>query len=308
MKKIIIVMVLLAFLLVGCRGFSRNEEGDVNYRRGTTGLDIRFLDRSPPYVVYEGDSLPITLELFNRGASPINWGRIYITGYDTSIIPRHGIDGSISTLPGPEGHPFEMFDAKTQFNREGGYKIKEFQSGTLNLFGGDKYRVPITVHACYDYETVANVEICMDPEPHRSPTDKACITRNPGMGGGQAAPVAVTNVDLTNMPGEMRMTFTIKNVGDGTLVEPNKMNTHCPTGFSPSDVDVVYLDYVKVGQHDVTYDCSPNGRIKLYNGVGRVSCVAQMTQHTAYKTPLEISLYYGYKTFIRRQVEIRGFN
>ena len=307
MKKIIIMVFLLVILLAGCRGTSRHEEGDINYRRGTIGLDMRFLDRSPPYVVYERDVLPITLELFNRGAAEIHWGRIYVTGYDTNIISRFSTDGTISSLPGHEGHPFEMFDAKTQFNREGGYKIMEFQSATLDLRGGDKYRVPLTVYACYDYETIANVEICMDPEPHRAPYDKACITRNPSVGGGQGAPVAITYVDLTNMRDQMRITFSISNVGGGTLIDRNKMQFLCPTGFGPADVDVVELIEVKVGNQIITDRCSPNGRIKLVNGVGRVSCSALMTQPSAYTTPLEITLYYGYRSHIRREVEIRGF-
>ena len=313
MKRTIVMVILLVFLLVGCRGFSRHEEGDVNYRRGTQGLELRLLDRSPPFVVYEGDYLPIGIEFFNRGASEIFYGEYYITGYDPSIIRNYDplYPGNLNALP---SYPyfFDMLDKKTQFNREGGYMIKEHSSGRINLpIGTDKYRIPLTVYACYDYETILNTEICMDPEPHRPPGDKACITRNPAVGGGQAAPVAITNVDLTNMRNNMRITFTISNVGSGTIVDLDRMLNFnaCPTGFGPADVDVVYLDEVLVGgPGSPAVDCSPSGRVKLVNGIGRVSCTVPIPSGTAYTTPLDIRLEYGYRTHVRREVEIRGFS
>ncbi|MFT4304597.1 MAG: hypothetical protein ACMXX8_00765 [Candidatus Woesearchaeota archaeon] len=306
MKAKIIVIFMLLFLLVGCRGFSRSEEGDVNYRRGTTGLELRFLDRSPPYYVYEGDYLNIIVELYNRGASGVYGGELYITGYDPNLIGRYGASGFLGIPPPGTPHRFELLDKKTQFNREGGYDMLEFTSGELYLAGIDKYKIPLTVYACYEYETIANTEICMDPEPHRPPSEKPCYTKNPAMGGGQAAPVAVTNIDLTNMRNSMRITFTISDLGNGNTIDlSRKQQGACPTGFGPADVDVVYLEHVKVG--DQTINCNPDGRIKLVNGVGRVSCTAPIPSGTAYTTPLEIILYYGYRTHIRREVEIRGF-
>jgi hypothetical protein len=315
MKYRNIALILLVLLLVGCRGNSRDEEGYVDFRTGTIGLEMRFLEKSPPFYVYEGDVLPITLELFNKGASEIFAGEIYVTGFDPNLINNYGpIPGNLP-LPGTLQPylPFEMLDKKTQFNKEGGYQIIEFNSGKIDLPSGThKYNIPLTIYACYDYETIASTEICIDPEPHRSYYDKPCVTRNVGMGGGQGAPVAITNVELTNMREQMRITFTIQNVGSGmgggTIVDLEKMFAGaCPTGFGPVDVDVVYLNYVRVGD-SAPLACSPDGRIKLVNGVGRVSCTYAMPGGTAYKTPLEIKLEYGYRTFIRRDVEIRGFN
>jgi hypothetical protein len=314
MKHKIIILILLVLFLAGCRSGSINEEGDVNFRTGTRGLEIKYLDRSPPFYVYEGDYLPITLELFNRGASEIFEGEIYITGYDPNIIHNNPASGVPGNLPTP-GTPikFEMLDKKTQFNREGGYLIMELNSGKINLpYGTHKYNIPLTVYACYDYETIANTEICMDPEPHRQYYDKPCVTTNVNMGGGQGAPVGVGNVELTNMRDQMRITFTINNVGSGfgagTIVDLDKMRQNaCPTGFGPTDIDVIYLSEVKVGTNTITQWCSPNGRIKLVNGVGRVSCTAPMPAGTAFKTPLEIRFEYGYRTHIRRDVEIRGY-
>lgn len=315
MKLRSILIILVVLLLVGCgRGSSRNEEGYINFRTGTAGLEMRFLDGSPPFYLYEGDSLPITLELFNKGASHIEKGHIYLTGFDPNIINNFGGGVLPGNLP-PHGEPFvfDMYEKKTQFNKEGGYQILEFNSGKINLPSGtNKYKIPLTIYACYDYETIGTAEICMDPEPHRSYYDKPCVTMNVPMGGGQGAPVSITHVDLTNMRDQMRITFDIQNVGSGfgsgTILDLMKMEQACPTGFSPVDIDVVYLDYVRVGEMPITSTCSPVGRIKLVNGRGRVSCTVPIPTGTAYKTPLEIKIEYGYRSFIKRDVEIRGFN
>lgn len=305
MKRIILTMILLAFLLVGCRGFSRSQEGDVNYRRGTQGLEIRFLDRSPPHVLYETDPLVATLELYNRGASEIRDGYIYFTGFDTNIITQFG--------PGPEigtrtWTTFRMDDKKTQFNREGGYDIVEFSSSSISLGGLPSYRIPLTAYACYDYETIASTEICVDPEPYKPPSEKPCQTRNVNFGGSQAAPVAVTYANIESMVNQVRITFTIKNVGNGMIVRRNSIERNCPTNFGPNDVDVVQLTHVTLGGRSVSLnDCSPSGEIRLSNGVGRVSCViTNIGADTAFTTPLEIKLDYGYRTHIRRDVEIRS--
>ena len=86
----------------------------------------------------------------------------------------------------------------------------------------------------------------------------------------------------------------------------NAIRIEIPVIFNPNPI-FKNLSFVKVGNLPITQSCSPSGRIKLVNGNGRVSCTVPISGMTAYTTPLEIRLEYGYKDFIRREVEIRGF-
>lgn len=307
------IFIISLLILTGCAGTSRSEEGEVDFRRGTRGLEMRFLEGNPPMYVYEGDVLPLAIELFNKGTSPIWDAELYIAGYDPNII-NNNLGGHIMGNLPLYGTPatFRIDEAKNQFNKEGGYEILEFSSGKIsfhNVEGVTTYDVPLVVYACYLYETLASAQICVDPEPHRTYADKPCITTNVGMGGGQGAPVAVTHVDVSNMRDSIRLTFSISNVGGGTIVDTYAYwDGKCPTAFSPSDIDVVYFDYVKLGTYEMT-DCTPStGRIKLNNGYGKISCSAPIGGTTAFKTPVEIKLGYGYKDLIRRNVQIRGYN
>ncbi len=308
---VIVVLVLLVFVS-GCAGNARTEEGDVNFRTGSQGLEMRLLDGNPPYIVYEHDILPISVELFNRGTSPIWDAELYITGFDPNIINNNLGSYPPGNLPSyGTPYPFTIDEAKNQFNREGGYEILEFNSGEIsfaNVQGLTTYEIPLVVYACYLYETLASTKICVDPEPHRTYSDKPCITQDASFGGGQGAPVSVSHVNVVNMRDSIRLTFTINNVGGGTIVDPYAyFDGKCPTGFSPADIDVVYMDYAKLGTMVMT-DCTPNGRIKLNNGFGRVSCTAPIGGTTAFTTPVEVKLGYAYKDYIRKNIQIRGYD
>jgi hypothetical protein len=310
-KVVLFLLTMLVLLAFGCGSNPSREEGDVNFRQGNQGLEMRFLQGNPPYTVYEQDILPITIEMFNRGTEPVMNGMLFITGYDPNIITNNPWGGGISgNLPAyGTSIPFRMDDKKTQFNREGGYNVMEFQSGTIELpEGSTTYEIPLVAYACYEYSTLASDTICIDPQPHRTYMDKPCITADVGMGGSQGAPVAVTHAAIENMRDQIRITFTISNVGGGEIVDSQVMAQKCPTSFSPADINIVYVDSVNtlLGP-DFKLTCTPNGRIKLVNGYGKIVCTAGIAGDTAFKTPIQIKLDYGYKTYVRQQVQIRGY-
>lgn len=310
-KVVLFLLTLLVLFSIGCSSNPRNEEGDVDFRRGSIGLEMRFMDGNPPVELYEGDILPINIEMFNRGTAPITDGSLYLTGYDPNIItnnPWGGISGNLPFYGTP--YPFQILDTKSQFNTEGGYDVKEFQSGVITLPEGTTiYRIPLVAYACYDYFTLASENICIDPQPHRTYVDKPCITQDVSLGGGQGAPVSVTGIDVVNMRDELKLTFTIQNVGGGDIVDLSVMKMKCPTSFSPADLNVVYVDHVVVGPNfDIKPSCQPNGRIKLNDGYGKVICTFPITGTTAFKTPVEIRISYGYRDYIRQEVEIRGYD
>lgn len=309
-SRIMLVLVIALFLISGCSS-EKQQEGDVEFRRGTRGLEMRFVESNPPNVVYENDVLPIGIELYNRGASAIEHGRLYITGYDKDLITNWDSNSGAYTGSLPSnGVSFNIEDHRTQFNREGGYKYKQFTSGEIDLpTGVDKYRIPLVLYGCYEYETIASDSVCVDPQPHRPYTDKPCNTQDLMMSGGQGAPVAVTHVDVENMRDSMRFTFHIQNSGKGDIIDINKWKESCPVDLSPADMNYVDYDLVKIGNdRDITHNCQPSGKVKISNGRGRVTCTANIGGETAYKTPIEIKLKYAYRTLERKNVQIRRYD
>jgi hypothetical protein len=264
---------------------------------------MSFFQNSPQPVIYEGDAMTVSLELWNKGTSPISVGQIWYAGFDRAIIANYGTGGTGDL---PEFENFQIQDHKTQYNDEGGVSYLDRKSGTIYLpEGTPRYPFNLMVYACYDYQTIAPTSICIDPEPWRTNTDKPCIAASVGSGS-QGAPVAVTNIQQETTKDSVRFKITISNVGGGTVVDKLYTTSKCPTSFLPSDLDKVYLDYVTLSNLDITSTCQPQSPIRLNNGVGTIYCLAPLTPGPAYNTIIEVGVSYGYKQSISKSVEIRS--
>ena len=64
---LILLLFLLSFILSSCSGGSPRIK-DVNYFQGIQGVEIEFLDESPPSELYEDTPFNINVILENRGA------------------------------------------------------------------------------------------------------------------------------------------------------------------------------------------------------------------------------------------------
>jgi len=323
----VIFLIVLLVGLVGCgRTSQRQEEGDVNFRTGTRALEMRIIEDDPSWTVYEHDIFSIGVELFNKGAYPIEGGgysQLFLTGYDPDII-KNIVPGSLF----PPGNlpqygtfaPIPPIEPRTQFNEEGGYQVMQFYSGEIILPPGTtNYDVPLYIYACYPYETLASGDVCIDPQPHRTNVDKPCWTHDVSMGAGQGAPVSINYIGVTNMKDSLRLSFSISNSGNGDVVDETAIwDGKCPTSFTPMDINIIDLIKVTVGNYDVTVDCEPKDRIRIVNGNGKIVCNIRMAampayqsmynEGTAFVTPVEIQLRYGYRTYIQKHIQIRGYD
>ena len=299
-----LVIFVVLIMIAGCgRSTRSSEEGFIWYRTGSQGLTMSLLYNSPQPYIYEGDRLTVSLELWNKGTSPITLGQIWYTGFDRSIIPNYGTSGTGDL---PEFENFQILDYRDQYNREGGVIYLDRKSGEIYLpVGTARYPFRFMVYACYDYQTIAPISICIDPEPWRWNVDKPCIATDVG-GGTQGAPVAITNIDQETTSNSVRFRVTVSNVGSGTIVDKLYTTSKCPTSFLPSDIDKVYLDYVTLSNLDITSTCKPQNPIRLNEGTGYFYCEAPLPEGPAFKTILEIGISYGYKQSVFKQVEIRS--
>jgi len=164
---------------------------------------------------------------------------------------------------------------------------------------------------------------------------KSYIAAIEGISGGQGAPVAVTNIEEEAMPGRAQFEIHIKNSGSGEVMHLDSIyDERCgfPSELSYSDFD--YVHYVvtmndpntpvvtvpltseigiNLGLLTVSgkqLDCSPKSPIRLdQNGMAVIYCNTanfDLFEKTAYKTPLNIILHYGYTNSAYKIMEIRS--
>ena len=306
-KEVLIAsIVILLVFIVGCNGIGKGpstQRVDEQYHKGTQGITINFIKNAPPDRVYERDNLDISIEVKNQGAYPEGnkvKGKIELSGFDPNSI-KGSWDGGNSMPADLEG--------RSQYNPEGGYAVMTYKdrSGVHVPFDADYYEPTIIAHACYDYKTIADPVVCIDPDPFEIVEEKkVCNIGDVSLGGGQGAPVAVTRIEEEVGSDQIFFRIHIANVGDGSVMLPRAY------GDCPFDVEFYELDKVVAKAklpYDASPDCNPKGTasdpIRLVNNNGYMFCkFRKPASDSAYTTALNVELDYVYSSSVSKKIKI----
>ena len=312
---------LFLFMLVITIGCVPKDDNSKNKDEitGTEGLTIEFIKNFPQdnYVVSENEREPISviLNVRNKGAFPkqdnlklLADGKIYLSGFDDEIIEIDRSSKSLSTyfLPGV-----------SSINLVGGFDTVEFEDGRIiakNILV-DRYEPVILATICYPYQTIAGPSVCVDPFPFDENQDKVCRISSQTLTS-QGAPVAVTRIDEEASSNKIRFKITIKNVGNGDVIKLGALGKCDPTVgqvLERGDFDRVELKKAMLGSVNLLHNCGPfaegeNNIIRLFEGEGYVICSLDKSEFgdakSAYTTPLNIELSYGYRSTASKQIRI----
>ncbi|MBI3033612.1 hypothetical protein HYY72_00435 [Candidatus Woesearchaeota archaeon] len=301
-RKILAFAFLISIIvLAGCNnGGSTSPD---NFRKGTKGLSMSFVAGTPPEKFLGEGKLTVAIQLNNDGATTINSGNIYLSGFDKSIITGMKETDGISRLGG-----------RTSFDPVGETEIKQFE-GQVRLSGNiDTHKPTFLATACYDYETIASPLVCIDPDPFSVRSrEKACTTGDLTLSGGQGAPVAVTRVQLSPTTEKLRFSIDLSNAGGGDVYQRGSQNCNPYSGqeLSFQERDLIRVDEVKVSNIDITGSCKPltDGYIRLIGGKRTIFCELDLgssglSRSPAFSTPLTMKFSYGYTSSIRKAIEI----
>ena len=308
MKRGVVLFSIVAVLIViaGCGvGTTTRDQGfSADFRTGTQGLYLSFETNMPPVNLYDDQPLEVVVRVENKGAYTVGGvgDALYLSGFDPTILT------GISTY----GNQIPELEGKTQYN-SGMLDVVSFTSTIRDLRGKgiDKYPTRLVATACYGYQTIASANVCIDPDPFSlSVRQKPCVPMNVGLGGGQGAPVSVSNVELESNRGRTRFRLTINNVGGGDVFKPgadylNKCSPYASTGLSYTEYDYVNLDDVSVAGQSITSSCKPSREIRLVGGRATIYCeLSNIPSGTAFATPLTVRLSYGYRNWVSRDLTI----
>ncbi len=269
---------------------------------GTQGVEISVLPNYPPAQVYDQNELIALVEVKNRGNHNLEAQDcfIQISGFDPNIIlggfnqPRSCAE-NIGTLEG-----------KNVYNVEGGANQLEFKSSTITLPPGVfEYKPTLSIVACYNYQTVANPSVCLDPLLYQVTAEqKTCLPRDVVMGGGQGAPVGVSLVGVDMVGRKAIFEINVRNFGSGRALSPYSDIRSCgQASLEYTDLDKVAFDVQMTGGS--LLDCKPrDGLVRLTNGMGKLVCQFDIPGASAFETPLTVNLNYNYIQSFQKQIQI----
>lgn len=204
MKNIWISIICILFL-VAC---STDQGGklNTNFRTGSEGISLTFLDTNQEIKTYENDIIELGINIENKGATDINNLELKVSGYDTDYFNVWSED-EINSLFGKS-----LYTENGEFSRLY-YYIKNIKLPAT----AEKYTANMAFKACYNYQTIANPQICIVKETGLNVGEDVCeIT--PIVLSNQGAPVAVTKVEQTLVEKNLMLKIYLSHVGNGKII------------------------------------------------------------------------------------------
>ncbi len=271
---------------------------------GTEGLALSFVPNIPPPIIYSTEPIMVMMQTENKGTYDIKKGEgsIYLSGFDPSIIP------GLSSKP----EEIDNLDGRNMYRKQGDIAQIEF-TGEIKLNQEiDKYNTIILATACYKYETSVGASVCIDPNPYTTTRQtKICTPTTIELGSGQGAPITVTKIEVDPSKVKTRFRIHIKNVGKGTVFKESKLKECSPfdkKGLEFKDANVVKIETIEAANEPLI-NCKPTNpekELRLINGEGILYCDLDTTKFvSAFITPINIKISYGYRDIATKQIEIR---
>ncbi len=311
---LLLSLVIIIFSLTGCQDSSSTQLTEERLRTGTKGLVIKFIKDSPPKIVFENDpAVFISLSVENLGVTDVKKGVIAF-GREEDYLAFDEI-----RLNGDKVNEPVVFDieGKSLNNPFGGKVFLEIEAHSKDITLSKYQDTSIQVNTCYDYQTILQEEVCIDPIQNMNQLgSRACVAKNlnPGTRGGPVNVKAVEVMSTKIGSNIVRNVFRIKvnNDGKGKVITKGIAELMCShesiRGIEGVDYRKAW-DFVQItarlGKEEMS--CKNNGVIKLEKGkTGETICEIETLLREAYVTPLYLQLDYGYTYSIYKNFQIEN--
>ncbi len=295
MKKITYPLLVLILIISSCTTTDTNSDNKNNWRSGTDGIRFNFMPDQPSSEVLSSQELGVIVEYTNKGASTANNMIFYLSGYDSNILRFASSSKSVGSL-----------DGKDQYNTQGSQtEFVNWKTGISIPSEVDSFKQDITVTACYHYQTIANPNVCIDPNRYELVSSSKCKYDIEGLGSSQGGPIAVTSIKQKTTNDKVYLEIYFENKGNGNSFSPDLQSTNnCHTSIGINEIDTLEVEEVSMSSGSTRFSCKPTGTIRLTSGRGYIICEAPLRGDLAYTTPLKVVLDYNYRQSISKTVTI----
>jgi len=294
--KLILFFLILTLILSACDSGSANDPR--NFRVGTNGLTMRFIDSAPPDEIPENQIFTIAAELKNDGASDITDGLVLIRVEDDLVSLAHSGNAMPLSLKGksisnPYGEEY-FLEATAQSHP---IALTSLQETTVSLL------------SCYSYQTKFQDEICVKPEINAVSIVPESCTSETIQGSSQGGPVAVTKVEpkpLLSQSGARRvqLKIDIAHKGTGVLTLPVDTRDLCSSGTIRRESFNRVQITGSLGPRPLR--CQRDGEIRLEDEKGSIVCeVDVIGEGASFNSPININLAYTYMDSISKTINIK---
>ena len=300
-KKLLGIGILITMLLMnGCAPASDKDLSLKDLNVGGRGLEISLLKNSPPDQVWIDTNFKVDLELRNEGLKRIDEGVVSVSACENVEFVE--AENEVMVKEGISLKP------KSRFNPEGDLTYVDFEVDPKS----EDLECLFHIEACYQYETYADPDVCIDADVYNLKSDKVCQVEDEMKLKKQAAPVVIDRIEesilVLDESLKVRFKIFVKNIGGGEVVNLEDYDKMCGNkSFDPSIINQVGIS-AKLSNQDIS--CSPD-KLSLSDNerANYFICTASEVEKPidAYVAPLSITLSYGYVETLYKTVEVRDF-
>lgn len=317
------LLMVVTFSLSSCNLSQLPKE--VNYFVGSKGMEMMFLETSPPKEVYENATFPITIYVENRGAFNVAEDKYAIMSisFDPFYVELFNMQTSSAVTVGKNSVILKgiQLNGKSRYNPSGVETFLSFPNFRAKSVMGQREQpfTQISSTLCYPYATTLSQMVCIDLNIYgENQRTQACKQANSALSD-QGAPVAITMVEAENQPvgnNVVRPVFTVhvQNKGSGTVLTPYDNPAEMDRVCTFQDLyreDFNTIQVTATLSNDKELICTPNP-VRLFNNEGFTRCQVSdedlIMGYQNYQTPLTINLSYIYLTSISRRIDIKRLN
>ncbi|MFC1648613.1 hypothetical protein ACFL1B_04100 [Nanoarchaeota archaeon] len=311
---------LFSFLGGGNRTSATPTTTDTNYYTGTQGVDIEFLNDMGGMEVYEDTVVQLVVRVHNRGAIDIPFRDNHVSSDSGTVVLSYDSFYLEDASSGSQSSSRQNVDlqGKSDLNPQGEELVLDAGSLTVLQIVGQRESpdTQVFVNFCYPYKTFLSKQVCIDKYQgrydSRPETDRGCSATDIAARSGQGAPVAITLVEVNNIPvlssqgtSYTRPTYIIhaENVGPGSVLESADGRTSQEACALQSEVTSLNNVRIEASIADIPLDCIPQP-FRMIDGQGKVSCVLNENdmfsnsrlfgRQDNFETTLNVELYYAY--------------
>jgi len=203
------MLVLLAVFIVGC-GSSNTGDAKTNFKTGSGGLRISFLNSAPPEKIYPNSDFRIILQFENEAAYDIISGEVSIVGLDAKYFEINPLQQFLPIL-----------DGRSLLNPSGGKDHLEFVGKAGQLFqNAQSYRGNYFLKTKFKSTMEFSDTTCLSPRLYEI-YDSGCTPKEKKGYSGQGAPLAITDIELVSYPigagAKIEFRIRLRNLGRGLI-------------------------------------------------------------------------------------------
>lgn len=281
LKFSLAIILLAAVLLIGQRGCQR----DGNTKTGTEGLEVTFLQASPPDQISQGQSFPIYSQVENKGSYDVKSGeaQFYLEG----ILPE---SFALSRDQLKKENKLSLRAAEEDIT---GGKERIVFADRASYGGVVPFNAKFFVKSCYLYESEIRTDLCFALEDNDICKLKDKIEKAEA----SDSPVQVTSFSEERSGKNLLIKFKAENKGRGKVYAPD---ADCDSlePFKENRV-LIQLETSEPVNCIGQLDKASSGEADL-NSV--IACKRNMENTQAHVSPVSIKLRYKYVEFAEKSV------